>query len=274
MTLFAMEKELRIIKNRGHLPIPTTTPQATKIENSKDVDKILETVDREVVEMITAVRESELNYEKEKAEAKSKEQQMRLARQTNKPDFNPLMVNSSTPIRNSNIGPQTRTNHHQHTETAVHFDPNPVHHLYPTTDLTSHNGQYEPPANDSIIQGAGSAPGGQFATNTTNVTGDNEPWRYNNRTNTATRMNYQTHMTRPSGHNGSHNNSPNSSDNRNSPTCFRCGEQGHMNSNAEQTEFTAPTAEAPTTALRHAGNTTTTPLVQQAATSQQVTTLQ
>ena len=144
MTLFNMEKELRIIKNRGQLPIPTTTPQGTKMENSKDIDKVLEAVDREVVEMITAVRESKLNYKKEKAEAKSKEQQVRLARQTNKPDFNFLTVNSSTPIRNTNTGPQTRTNHHLHTETAVHFDPNPVCYLYPTTDPTSHNDWYEP----------------------------------------------------------------------------------------------------------------------------------
>ena len=35
-------------------------------------------------------------------------------------------------------------------------------------------------------------------------------------------------MTRPSGHNGFHNNSLNSSDNGNGPTCVRCGEQGHM----------------------------------------------
>ena len=35
--------------------------------------------------------------------------------------------------------------------------------------------------------------------------------------------------TRPTGCNGlCNNNSPNSSDNRNGPTCFRCGEQGHM----------------------------------------------
>ena len=157
MKLFTMEKELRIIKNRGHLPVSTITPQGTKIENTKDIDKVLEEVDKEVVEMIAAVRESELNYEKEKAEAKNKEQQVRLARQTNRPDFNFLMVSSSTPIRNTNTAPQTRTNHHQQTETAVHFDPNPVHHLYPMTNPTSHNDQYEPLANDSIIQGAGSA---------------------------------------------------------------------------------------------------------------------
>ena len=62
----------------------------------------------------------------------------------------------------------------------------------------------------------------------TSTTGRNEPWRYNNGTNTATHMNSQTHMTRPSNCNGFQNNSPNSSDNRNRPTCFKCGEQGHM----------------------------------------------
>ena len=225
MTLFAMEKELRIIKNRGHFPVPTTTPQGTKIKNTKDIDKVLEAVDKGAVKMLTAVRESELNYKKER-EAKNKEQVVRLARQTNRKNFNFLTVNSSTPIRNT--APQTRTNHHQQAETAVHFDPNPVRHLYPMTDPISHNDQYKPPANDSIIQGAGSAPEGQFTTNTTNVTSQNEPWRYNNGTNTSTCTNYQTHMTRPSGRNGFHNNSPNSSDSRNGPTCFRCGKQGHM----------------------------------------------
>ena len=36
--LFAMEKELRIIKNRGHFPVPQIIPQGTKIENNKDID--------------------------------------------------------------------------------------------------------------------------------------------------------------------------------------------------------------------------------------------
>ena len=39
MKLFAMEKELRIIKNRGHFPIPTITPQGTKIETTQDETK-------------------------------------------------------------------------------------------------------------------------------------------------------------------------------------------------------------------------------------------
>ena len=44
----------------------------------------------------------------------------------------------------------------------------------------------------------------------------------------ATHMNSQAHTTRPSKHNGFQNDSPNSSDNRNRPTCFKCGEQGHI----------------------------------------------
>ena len=72
MTLFAMEKELRIIKNRGHFPVPKINPHGTKIKNTKDIDRVLEVVDREVVEVITAVRESEMNYEKEKTETGKK----------------------------------------------------------------------------------------------------------------------------------------------------------------------------------------------------------
>ena len=82
MKLFAMEKELRIIKNRGHFPVPTITPQGMKIETSHDKDKVMETVDIELMEMIRAVRESEENYEKEQEEARNREQQLRLTRQT------------------------------------------------------------------------------------------------------------------------------------------------------------------------------------------------
>ena len=119
---------------------------------------------------------------------------MRLARQTNRSDLNFLTLNSSTPIRNTNTVPQTETNQNQHTERAIHFNPNPVRHLYPTTKPTIHNGWYEPPANDSIIQGAGTAPGGQFVTNTTSVTGHNKPWRYNNGTNTVTHTQVFSHV--------------------------------------------------------------------------------
>ena len=230
MKLFSMEKELRIIKNRGHFPVPTITPQGTKIETTKDKDKILEAVDTEVVEMIKAVRESEDNYEREQEEAKNRDLQLRLTRQTNRSDFNFLTMINSTPIRNGNTSSD---------QPVIHFYTNTIRHVYPPTNPITNDDRYEPPVNDSIIQGAGSAPGGQFATNTIGTTGHNEPWRYNNGTNMPTHMNTEGCMTRPTSHNGFHNNSPNSSDNRNRPTCFRCGEQGHMRMDCKERVFCA-----------------------------------
>ena len=84
MKLFAMEKELRIIKNRGHFPVLLITPQGIKIETLQDKKKVLDAVDTEITEMIKAVRESEENYEREQEEAKSRDHQLRLTRQTNR----------------------------------------------------------------------------------------------------------------------------------------------------------------------------------------------
>ena len=223
MKLFTMEKELRIIKNRRHFPVPKITPQGIKIENTKDKEKVLKAVDQEVCEILRAIRQNKENYKKEKEEAKNKKQQVKLKRQTNRSDFNFLTMSSSTPIRNNNTGTHTRPNQHKQTETAVHFDPNTIMLCLPPIDMTSNNGRYKPPVNNSIIQGAGSAPDDQLATNTTGVTSHNKPWRYNNGTNPPTCTNLQTCMSRSLSRNSFHN-SPNSSDNRNGPTCFKCGD--------------------------------------------------
>ena len=218
MKIFAIEKELRLIKNRGYFPVPQITPQDNKIETSRDKNKILEAVDEEATAMLNAVRQSEENYMKEQEQVRVRDEQLRSARQTNRLDFNYLTLANSTPIRIDN----TRSD-----QPGVHFNTNPICHVYST--MTDGDDQYEPPINDSIIQGAGSAPTDQFATNTIGVTGRNNPWRCNNGTNTATNTASHRTSTRPTGHNGlCNNNSPNSSDTRNSPTCFRCGEQGHM----------------------------------------------
>ena len=133
---------------------------------------------------------------------------------------------NSTPIRKDNA---------RSDQPGVHFNTNPVCHVYSTT--SDRDNQCEPPINDSIIQGAGSALADQFTTNTTGATGRNVPWGRNNGTNTAT--NTASHRTsrRPTGRNGLHNNSPNSSDTRNCPTIFRCGEQGHMRSECRERVF-------------------------------------
>ena len=59
--------------------------------------------------------------------------------------------------------------------------------------MTANGDRYEPLINDSILQGAGSAPGGQFTSNTTGATGHNNPWRYNNEANIATHEPTRTH---------------------------------------------------------------------------------
>ena len=98
-------------------------------------------------------------------------------------------------------------------------------------------------------------------TNTTSATGCNEPWRYNNGTNMAKHTNHQVRATRPSSHNGFHNDSPNSSDNRNGPTCFKCGEQGHMRIDCKERVFCTHcrTANHDTKACRKHPNNTHSP---------------
>ena len=165
--IFAMEKELRVIKNRGYFPVPHLAPRECKIEAIRDKEILIKEIDEIAVEILTTIKESEENYKKEQEQARIREEQLRSARQTSRPDINlyPMLANS-TPIRNTN------TRSHQ---PGVHFNTNPVHHVYATT--SDRGKQYEPPENDSILQGATSSPADQFTTNATDTAGRNETWR-------------------------------------------------------------------------------------------------
>ena len=158
-----MEKELRAIKNRGYFPVPHLAPRECKIETIRDKEILIKEIDEIAVEMLTAIREGEENYKKEQEQARIREEQLRSARQTSRPDINlyPTLANS-TPIRNTN----TRSG-----QPGVHFSTNPVHHVYATT--SDRGEQYEPPENDSILQGATSSPADQFVTNATDTAGRN-----------------------------------------------------------------------------------------------------
>ena len=217
-----MEKELKSIKNRGYFPVPQLAPGECKIETIQDKEVLMREIDEIAVEMLNAIKESEENYKREQEQARIRDEQLRSARQTSRSDINlyPTLANS-TPIRNSN----TRSD-----QPGVHFNTNPVHHVYATT--SDGGDQYEPPENDSILQGATSSPVDQFLTNATNVAGRN------NATNTSSNtINHRTE-TRPTGHNGLQNdNSPNPSYPRNGLTCFRCGEQGHMRAECRKRVF-------------------------------------
>ena len=145
--IFAMEKELREIKNRGYFPVPHLAPRECKIETIQDKKILIKEIDEIAVEMLTAIRESEENYKKEQEQARIREEKLRFATQTSRSDINlyPTLANS-TPIRNTN----TRSD-----QPGVHFNTNPVHHVYTTT--SDRGEQYEPLENDSILQGATSS---------------------------------------------------------------------------------------------------------------------
>ena len=117
--------------------------------------------------MLNAIRESEENYRKEQEQARIREEQLRSARQTSRSNTNlyPTLANS-TPIRNTN----TRSD-----QPGVHFNTNPVHNVYATT--SDRGEEFEPPENDSILQGATSSPADQFATTATDTAGHSELWR-------------------------------------------------------------------------------------------------
>ena len=217
--IFAIEKELRSIKNRGYFPVPQLAPEDCKIETIQDKEVLMKEINEIAVEMLNAIKESEENYKKEQEQARIRDKQLRSARQTSRSDVNlyPTLANS-TPIRNSNM---------RSDQPGVHFNTDPVHHVYATTP--DRGDQYEPPKNNSILQGATSSPVDQFATNATNVPGCNEEWRQNNVTNTNSNTVNHRIATRPTSRNGlQYDNPPNLSDPREGMTCFRCGEQGHM----------------------------------------------
>ena len=84
MKIFAIEKELRLIKNRGYFPVPQITPQENKIETSWDKNKILEAVDEEATAMLNAVKQSEENYVKEQEQCRVRDEQDQQDKQTDR----------------------------------------------------------------------------------------------------------------------------------------------------------------------------------------------
>ena len=54
--IFAMEKELRLIKNRGYFPVPQLAPEECKIETIQDKEVLLIEIDEIVVEMLKAIK--------------------------------------------------------------------------------------------------------------------------------------------------------------------------------------------------------------------------
>ena len=112
-----MEKELRLIKNRGYFPVPQITPQDCKIETAQDKNKLMKEIDEEVTAMLDAVKQSEENYAREQEQVRARDEQLGSVRQTDRSDFNYLTLVNSTPIRNDNA---------RSDQPGVHLNTNPV----------------------------------------------------------------------------------------------------------------------------------------------------
>ena len=226
--IFAMDRELRLIKNRGYFPVPQITPQDSKIETTQDKNELMKEIDEVATAMLNAIKQSEENYARDQEQVRARDKQLRSVRQK--------LTDRISTTSHWLTAPQSEMTKQDQTNQGVHFNTNPVHHVYPTT--SDGDNQYEPSVNDSIIQGATSAPTDQFATNVTSITGRNDMWRRNNIPSTTTNTIPHRMSTRPTSHNGLHNNnSPDSSDSRNGSTCFRCGEQGHIRAECRERVF-------------------------------------
>ena len=86
--IFVMEKELRLIKNRGYFPVPQLAPEESKIEIIQDKEVLLTEIDEIVVEMLNAIKESVENYKREQEQTRIRDEQLRSARQTSRSDIN------------------------------------------------------------------------------------------------------------------------------------------------------------------------------------------
>ena len=101
MTIFAMDNELRNMKDRGNFPIPKITPHGIRIDNPQQARKTLDAADGELTQILKSIRESEERYEKEKEEARLREQQARANKPVQRHGYSYLSPNSSTPIKST-----------------------------------------------------------------------------------------------------------------------------------------------------------------------------
>ena len=162
--------------------------------------------------MIQAARQSEENLAREQEQARDRDEQLRLVRQTDRSSLNFFAQANSTPVRNDN----QRTDNQ-----GVHFKTNPTRHVYSTT--SDDNDLYEPPENDSIIQTASPLQTEQPTTNTSKPINHNATWQHNNNAGTMV----GTHRTT----------SVSGTDNRSGPICFRCRIRGHLRFNCTERVF-------------------------------------
>ena len=170
----------------------------------------------------------------EEAERVRQEQVAHANRPTPLTNFN-FYNSTSTPVRGEpNRTPTPETgfqtgNQNRQTDRGINFNLLPTRHIYTTTGTTNSSDGYEQFTNDSIIQSA--EMNNRKQTTTTNTSGTNHTmdWQMSQHTNDTQPMTTTTGSTALFG------DSPTFPNERNSPTCYRYSEQGHIHTGCDAT---------------------------------------
>ena len=219
--LFRIEREVRNRKGRGRLTIPYIVPKERLITNAKQLKEFVDAVDddlRRVIEDARAQEEEFENREQARREEEARQEQVRRNTRSRSLGYEAI---TSTPLREQSIYPITSN---RQTNRNVLFDPNPTRHSYTQIrDSQGSNGSdgYDQLSNDSLSQDTDT---NDRISPTSDRDTDSERrsnWQRNNTTGYGNRATGSSSRT-------SFQNEQSSYPQRNTVTCYRCGEQGHI----------------------------------------------
>ena len=217
--LFRIEREVRNCKGRGRLRIPYITPKEKLITNTKQLKEFIDTVDDDLTSVIESVRTQEEEFENREQARKEEEARQEQLRRNTRPMGLNYQTATSTPLRTQALYPTANNN--RQSNRGVLFDPNPTCHSYAQAGDTNSNDGYDHLSGDSMSQDTDTndriSPTGDRDTN-----GEQRSnWQQTHTTG------YGTRTTRATGRTGFQNELSHYP-HRNTITCYRCGEQGHI----------------------------------------------
>ena len=218
-TLFRIEREVRNRKGRGRLRIPYITPKEKLITNAKQLKEFIDAVDDDLTSVIESMRAQEDEFENREQAKKEEETRWEQLRRNTRPTGLSYQTVTSTPLRTQ--VPYPMANNNRQTNRGVLFDPNPTCHSYAQAGDTNSNDGYDQLSGDSMSQDTD-------MNDRISLTGDRDTngERRNNWQQNHTTV-YRTRATRATGHTGFQNELSHYPQ-RNTITCYRCGEQGHI----------------------------------------------
>ena len=213
--LFRIEREIRNRKGRGRLHIPYIIPKERLITNAKKLKEFIDAVDDDLQRVIESIRTQEEEFEIREQARREEEARQEQMRRNARPMGLGYEAVTSTPLREQI--PYLTTSNRQ-TNRGILFDPNPMRHSYAQARDSNGSDGYDQLSSDSLSQDTDT-------NDRISPTGDRDA--NSERRNNWQRNHTTGYGTRATGHTGfqsEHSHYPP----RNTVTCYRCGEQGHI----------------------------------------------